>query len=80
MTGTNSNLDLANINAYIKLGETPSICSKYICGNKNLISIKGHNSVTNLGKMTVYNPNLDLVYKISEDIERKQISDINQGP
>ena len=29
---------------------------------KKLISIKGHNSVTNLGKMTGNNPNLDIVY------------------
>ena len=29
-------------------------------GNKILTSIKGHNSVANLRKMTLYNPNLDL--------------------
>ena len=65
---------------------------KILSGNENLTSIKGHNSVANLQKMTLYNPNLDLVNakvytnfgKIlsigSQDIERKRNSDINQGP
>ena len=51
-----------------------------------------HNSVANLQKLTLYNPNLDPINvnvytkfgKIlsigSQDIERKQNSDINQGP
>ena len=30
MTGNSPNLDLANINAYIKFGEIPSICSQDI--------------------------------------------------
>ena len=34
---------------------------KILSGNKILTSIKGHNSVANLQKMTLYNPNLDLV-------------------
>ena len=42
MTGINHNLDLVNMNDYIKFGQTLSICS--------------------------------------QDIERKQNSDINQGP
>ena len=53
---------------------------------------KAQNSVTNLWKKTGKNPNLDLVHInaytkfgeilsiCSEDIERKQNSDINQGP
>ena len=65
---------------------------KLLRGNEILTSIKGHNSVANLQKMTLYNPNLDLVNanvytnfgKIlsirSQDIERKRNSDINQGP
>ena len=56
---------------------------KILRGNEILTSIKGHNSVANLQKMTLYNPNLDLVNanvytnfgKIlsigSQDIERK---------
>ena len=64
---------------------------KILSGNKILTSIKGHNSVANLRKMTLYNPNLDLInvnvytkfslilYIGSQDIERKRNSDINQG-
>ena len=32
-----------------------------LSGNKIITSIKGHNSVANLRKMTLYNPNLDLI-------------------
>ena len=65
---------------------------KILSGNEVLTTIKGHNSVANLRKMTFYNPNLDLVNvnvytkfgKIlsigSQDIELKRNSDINQGP
>ena len=65
---------------------------KILSGNKILTSIKGHNSVKILQKMTGNNPKLDLVNvdvltkfgKIlsirSQDIERKRNSDINQGP
>ena len=65
---------------------------KILSGNEILTSIKGHNSVASLQKMTHYNPNLDLVKANvytnfgeimsigSQDIERKQNSDINQGP
>ena len=64
---------------------------KILSGNEILTSIKAHNSVANLQKMTLYNPNLDLVNANvytnfgeilsigSQDIERKQNSDINQG-
>ena len=64
-----------------------------ILSRKEIItSIKGHNSVANLQKMTLYNPNLDLVNANvytnfgsilsigSQDIEGKRNSDINQGP
>ena len=60
--------------------------------NEILTSIKGHNSVANLQKITLYNTNLDLVNANvhtnfgsilsigSQDIEQKRNSDINQGP
>ena len=65
---------------------------KILSGNEILTSIKGRNSVKILQKMTGNNPRLDLVNvdvhtKIgqilsihSRDTERKQNSDINQGP
>ena len=65
---------------------------KILGGNKILTSIKGHNSVKILRKMTDNNPKLDLVNVDvhtkfgpilsirSQDIERKRNSDINQGP
>ena len=65
---------------------------KILSENEILTSIKGHNSVANLQKMTFYNPNLDLVNAHvytnfglilsigSQDIEQKRNSDINQGP
>ena len=65
---------------------------KILSGNEILTSIKGCNSAANLRKMTLYNPNLDLINcnvytkfgKIlsigSQDIEQKRSSDINQGP
>ena len=58
MTVHHSNLDLVNINVYTKFGQILSILSKDI-EHKNdiLISIKSRNSVTNLRKMAVNNPN-----------------------
>ena len=65
---------------------------KILSGNEILTSIKGRNSVRTLQKMTGNNPKLDLVdvdvhtkfgqiLSIrSQDIERKQNSDVNQGP
>ena len=65
---------------------------KILSGNKILKSIKGRNSVKILRKMTGNNPKLDLVNVdvhtkfsrilsiCSQDIERKQNSDVNQGP
>ena len=65
---------------------------KILSGNEILTSIKGRNSVKILQKMTGNNPKLDLVNVDvhtkfgqilsirSQDIERKQNSDVNQGP
>ena len=65
---------------------------KISSGNEILTSIKGHNSVANLRNLPLYNPNLDiinvnvytkfgLILSIgSQDIERKQNSNISQGP
>ena len=65
---------------------------KILSGNKILTSIKGHNSVKILRKMKGNNPKLDLVNvdvhtkfgrilsMRSQDIERKQNSDVNEGP
>ena len=64
---------------------------KVLGGNKILTSIKGQNSVNILRKMTGNNPKLGLVNVVvhteygqilsihSQDIDRKQNSDINQG-
>ena len=68
---------------------------KILSENEVLISIKGHNAPINLRKLT-YRPknlNIDLVniivhtkfgqlpsFFVSQDIERKRNSDINQGP
>ena len=63
-----------------------------LSGNEILTSIKGHNSVKILRKMTGNNPKLDLnnvdvhinfgqILSIcSRDIERKRNPDVNQGP
>ena len=65
---------------------------KILSGNEILMSIKGHNSVKILRKMTGNNPKLDLVNvdvhtkfgrilsMRSQDIEWKRNSDVNQGP
>ena len=65
---------------------------KILSGNEILTSIKGHNSVKILRKMTGNYPKLDLVNDDmhtkfglillihSQDIERKRNSDVNQGP
>ena len=57
-----------------------------------MTSIKGRNSVANLRKIRIYNPNVDLVNDNvytkfgpnksirSQDIEQKLNSDFNQGP
>ena len=65
---------------------------KILSGNKILTSIKGCNSVKILRKMTGNNPKLDhvnvdvhtkfgqILSILSRDTERKQNSDVNQGP
>ena len=65
---------------------------KILSGNGILTSIKGHNSVKILRKMTGNNSKLDLVNVDvhtkfgqilsigSQEIERKRNSDVNQGP
>ena len=65
---------------------------KILSGNEILKLIKGHNSLKILLKMTGNNPKLDPVSDDvhtkfgpilsirSQDIERKQNSDVNQGP
>ena len=65
---------------------------KILSGNEILTSIKGHNSVKILRKMTGNNPKLDLINDNvhtksgrilsirSKDIEWKRDSDVNQGP
>ena len=65
---------------------------KILSRNEILTSIKGRNSVKILQKMTGNNPKVDLVNDDvhtkfgqilsipSQDIERKQNSEVNQGP
>ena len=65
---------------------------KILSGNEILKSIKGRHSVVNLGNLTLYNPNLDIIYVNlykkfgqilsigSQDIEQKRNSNIKQGP
>ena len=65
---------------------------KILSGNEVLTSINSCNSVINLQYLTLYNPNLEIInvnvytkFGIilsigSQDIGRKQNSDINQGP
>ena len=65
---------------------------RILSGNVILTSIKGHNSLTNLQKMTANIPNVDLVSFnsyikfgeipsiCSQDIERKQNFGLNQRP
>ena len=65
---------------------------KILSGNEILMTIKGRNSVKILRKMMDNNPKLDIVNVdvhtkfglilsiLSQDIERKRNSDVNQGP
>ena len=93
MTGNNPKLDLVNDDVHTKFGRILSICSQDIeRGKEILTSIQGLNTVKILRKMTGNNPKLDLVNDDvhtkfglilsirSQDIERKQNSDVNQGP
>ena len=73
------------MDAYIKFGEFLSISSQNIERKQNFGYIKGHNSGTNLRKMTCNNVKLDLVNMnafikfgenmsvSSQDIERNKI-------
>ena len=95
MTGNNPKLDLVDDDVHTKFGRILSIRSQVfiiLSGNEILTLIKGRNSVKILRKMTGNNPKLDLVNDDvhtkfgqilsirSQDIERKQNSDFNQGP
>ena len=65
---------------------------KILSKNWILTSIKGSNSVANLRKPKIFNTNIDLgndnvytnfglnLFILSQDIEQKTNSDINQGP
>ena len=65
---------------------------KILSGNEILTPIRGRNSIKILRKMTGNNPKLDLVNvdvhtkfgwilsNLSQDIEGKRNSDVNQGP
>ena len=65
---------------------------KILSKNHILTSIKGSNSVANLRKMMIYNPDLHLINDnvytkfglilsiCSQDIEHNPNSDVNQGP
>ena len=62
LTSNNPNLALVNtlhIQSLVKL--YPFVLKLIIEWKRNLTSFKGHNSVSNLRKMTSNNPNLDLV-------------------
>ena len=44
------------------LGKFCPFVLKILSGNEILTSIKGRNSVVNLRNLTLYNPNLDIIY------------------
>ena len=86
MMYNNPNVDLVNMNAYIRFGEILSICPQDI-----LPETKEHNYGTNVRKMICNNPKLDLVNInvyikfgelvpiCSQDIEQKRHFRLNQG-
>ena len=65
---------------------------KILSKNRILTSIKGSNSVANLRKTKIFNTSIDIVndnvytkfgfnlFILSQDIEQKPNSEINQGP
>ena len=75
---------------YTKFGLILSIVLKILSKDRILTSIKGSNSVANLRKTKIYNTDIDLVndnvhtkfglnlFFLSQDIEQKPNSDINQ--
>ena len=58
----NPNLDLVNANVYTKFGQILSIGSQDIERKRNSDINQGRNSVVNLRNLTLYNPNLDIIY------------------
>ena len=60
----NPNIDIVNDNVCTKFGLIPSIHSQNIekKTNSDVNQELSINSVANLQKMTLYNPNIDLVY------------------
>ena len=58
MTGNNLNLDLVNMNAYVKLVKFCQFVLKVVSGNGIMASIEGHYSVTNMQKRMPNNPSL----------------------
>ena len=92
MTGDNPKLDIVNVDVHTKFGWILQFFLKILSRNEIPTSIKGRNSVKILQKMTGNNPKLDLVNDDvqtkycqilsipSQDIERKQNSEVNQGP
>ena len=94
MTGNNPKLDLVNVNMrgmQNLVRFCPSVL-KILSGNEIMTSIKGHNSVKILRKMTGNNSKVDVVNVdvhtkfgqilsiCSQDIKQKRNSDVNQGP
>ena len=73
------------MNKPTKSGHGNSVYSFYMIKNRILTSIKGCNSARNLRKMTLYNPNLDLInanvytifglilFILCQDIEQNEI-------
>ena len=57
MTANNPNLDLIEINAYIKFGEYLSLCSQDFERKRKSGPNENHNSVTSLQKITDNNLN-----------------------
>ena len=93
MTGNNLKLDHVNVDVHIKFGQILSICSRDIERKRNSGVNQGPKLCPNFAKkMTGNNLKLDhvnvdvhikfgqILSIYSRDIERKQNSDINQGP
>ena len=94
MTGNNPKLNNVNADVNTKFSQILSFSTvlKILSGNEILTSIKGHNSIKILRKMTGNNPKLyhvnvdvhtifgQILSFHSQDIERKRNSDINIGP
>ena len=92
-TFNNPKLDVVNINASAQFRQNTFIYAQDIERKEILTSFKGRNSVTNWRKWTLLNnPKLDVVninayakfdrnlFIRSQDIERKQNSNVIQGP